>query len=179
MGAPKMLLPWAGGTILGTVLENVKASAVDGVLVVLGAGADDIEKAVRPSGFAVTRNPLFREGMLSSVRWGIGRLPPAAGAALIVLGDQPGVRAAVIDRVIEAWRAGSRGLVLPVHRGQGGHPLLVDLRYREEIGRLSPDVGLREILARHPEDVLRVEAEDPAVLEDIDTPADLDRGPRS
>lgn len=170
MGTPKQLLPFGRTTVIETALENILASSVDRTLVVLGAVHDRLEPLLKRFPVSLTVNPDFREGMLSSVRWGIRHLPPDARAALIFLGDQPWITPETIDRVIHAFRETGRGLVLPVQGDAGGHPLLIDLKYREEIESLNSAVGLRELLVKHPEDVHRVECGDAGVLRDMDTP---------
>ena len=172
MGRPKQVLPYGTSTILETVLANVLASPVDGTLVVLGSAADKVAPLLAKLPVETIVNPDFRSGMLSSVQRGIRALPASARAALIFLGDQPAVGPETAARVVAAYRASGRGLVLPVHAGRGGHPLLVDLKFRAEIEGLSSGIGLRELLARHPDDILRVEIEDPGVILDIDTPED-------
>jgi len=174
MGRPKQLLPYGNSTILETVLANVLASPVDRTLVVLGAAAERVAPLAAKFPVDTVVNPDFRSGMLSSVQCGIRTLPGSARAALIFLGDQPRIAPATAGRVVAEYRVSGRGLVLPVHGGAGGHPLLIDLKYREEIGRLSAGVGLREILDRHPDDVARIEVADPGVTVDIDTPDDYD-----
>ena len=174
MGRPKQLLPYGNSTILETVLANVLASPVDRTLVVLGAGAERVAPLAAKFPVDTVVNPDFRSGMLSSVQCGIRTLPGSVRAALIFLGDQPRISPATAGRVVEEYLRTGRGLVLPVHGGAGGHPLLIDLKYREEIGRLSAGIGLREILDRHPDDVARIEVEDPGVGLDIDTPEDYD-----
>ena len=111
---------------------------------------------------------------MSSVRWGIRHLPPDALAALICLGDQPWIAPGTIDRVIHAFKTTGRGLVLPVHGKAGGHPLLIDLKYREEIESLNSAIGLKELLSRHFEDVCRVESGDSGILRDMDTPLEYE-----
>jgi CTP:molybdopterin cytidylyltransferase MocA len=54
----------------------------------------------------------------------------------------------------------------------GGHPLLVDMKYRREIQSLDPAVGLRSLLSSHPEDILRVAVKSGSGLQDIDNPED-------
>ena len=117
-------------------------------------------------------NPDYRAGMLSSIQTGFRNLPPEAKAALVFLGDQPGIPAAVIAAVLDAYRKTGKGLIHPIRGGRGGHPLLVDMKYRQDIETLDPGVGLKGLLALHPEDVLRIEAADDAVVLDIDTPED-------
>jgi len=174
MGRPKQLLPYGPSTILENVLDKALASPVDGTLVVLGAAAERIAPLLSKRPVETVLNPDFRSGMLSSVRCGLRALPGSARAALIFLGDQPEVSPATARLVIEEYRRTARGLVLPVHWGRGGHPLLIDLKYREEIGLLSAGIGLRELLSRHPDDTLRIEVDDPGVSLDIDTPEDYD-----
>jgi len=172
MGTPKQLLPFGRTTVIETAVEHILASGADRTLIVLGAAHDRIEPLLRRFPVDVTVNPDFREGMLSSVRWGIRRLPSDARAALIFLADQPWITAKTIDRVIEAYKTSGCGLVLPVFEKSGGHPLLIDLKYRAEIGGLDPSVGLKQLVARHPGDVRRVRSADPDVLRDMDTPSD-------
>ncbi len=172
MGRPKQVLPYGTSTILETVLNSVLASPVDGTLVVLGAAEDKVAPLLAKLPVETIVNTDFRSGMLSSVQCGIRALPASARAALIFLGDQPAIAPETAGRVIAAHRASDRGLVLPVHAGRGGHPLLIDLKYRAEIDGLSSGIGLRELLARHPDDVLRVDIDDPGVILDIDTPED-------
>lgn len=172
MGKPKQLLAFGRTTVIETVLQNILGSGVDRTLVVLGAAHERLEPVISKFPVGWTLNPDFQFGMLSSVQWGIRHLPPDARAALIFLGDQPWISPETIDRVIDEYKKKNRGLVLPVHKKTGGHPLLLDLKYRKEIETLDPDTGLRELLSRHPEDILRVEIADPDILRDMDTPAD-------
>ena len=113
--------------------------------------------------------------MLSSVRCGIRHLPPDARAALIFLGDQPGLSGGVIAAVLNRYLASGKGLVLPVRRGAGGHPLLVDMRYRAAIESLDSGIGLKGLLALHPDDVERIEVGEGEIPPDIDTPDDYRR----
>ncbi len=172
MGQPKLLLPYGKETIIENVVRTVVSSNVDKILIVMGARRGEIEGKIRD--FAVKRvvNREYRKGMFSSVRRGLGSLPRSARAAVLVLADQPGIPAGVIDSLIESYRREKRGLVVPVYRKRRGHPLLLDLRYRREVETLPPDTGLRGLLQRHPEDILEVPVLSPEILRDIDSPAD-------
>ncbi|MFH2120267.1 MAG: hypothetical protein ABIJ25_07725, partial [Pseudomonadota bacterium] len=63
-----------------------------------------------------------------------------------------------------------RGIVRPVYRGLRGHPVLIGVRYLQEALQLQGDVGARQILANHPEDILEIEVNQDGILKDIDTP---------
>jgi molybdenum cofactor cytidylyltransferase len=175
MGEPKLLLPFRGRTIIEDVIAAAVRSPVDRTLVVLGAHADRIGALLGAYPVERAFNPDYRAGMLSSVQCGIRHLPPDARAALFFLGDQPGVSAASIAAVMKAYLATGKGLVLPVCGGAGGHPLLVDMKYRTEIEGLDPGVGLKGLLSLHPGDVERIEAGDGEFPPDIDTPDEYRR----
>jgi molybdenum cofactor cytidylyltransferase len=199
MGPQKLLLPYGGATVIGAVVAAAAGSRVDGVMVVLGADRDAVRAAleraaddgrgapaaeggapdVAPSlagsasnGVAFTINESYRSGMLSSIQAAFRALPSEATAAVVMLGDQPFLPARVIDAVVAAYGEGGKGIVVPVYGGRRGHPLLVDLKHRDEVLRLDPAVGLRQLLRAHPEDVREIEVDEAAILRDLDTPAD-------
>jgi molybdenum cofactor cytidylyltransferase len=63
--------------------------------------------------------------------------------------------------------------VLPVYQGKRGHPVILDRKkYEPELLDLHGDVGGREIVQKHPEDVLEVAVASKGVLMDIDAPED-------
>lgn len=179
MGTQKLLLPFGRATVVETVVAAAAGSRVDRVLAVLGADADEVRRKIGAGGgpaVSFVLNEGYRSGMLSSVQAGFGALPGDAEAAVVMLGDQPFLRAPVIDVVVEAYRAGGKGIVVPVFRGRRGHPVLVDMKYRDEVRGLDPADGLRQLLGAHPDDVGEVEVDDAAILRDLDTPEDYQEG---
>jgi molybdenum cofactor cytidylyltransferase len=175
MGQAKLLLPFGKTTIIETVVESVISSKVDKTLVVLGSRRRQIKERIGRFPVATTYNPRYRRGMLSSVIRGLEALPHSGEAAVVVLADLPGVPTSVIDSLIEGFRREKKGIIVPVYRKKRGHPFLLDLKYKEEIEHLSPGIGLRELLQRHPEDIFEVGVSTPAVLRDIDNAEDYSR----
>ena len=178
MGTQKLLLPYRQDTIIGTVVDQVLASKVEKVMVVLGADHLEIRQALKGRPVEFCHNREHARGMLSSVMCGIRSLPEDANAALVFLGDQPEIPSGVTDAVIEAYNEDIKGIVIPVHQHRRGHPLLIDLKYRKEIDRLDLEQGLRSLMHLFPEDVLEVEVEEPGILVDIDTREDYSRALR-
>jgi molybdenum cofactor cytidylyltransferase len=113
--------------------------------------------------------------MLSSINWAYRSLPPEVRAALFALADQPRIPTSVFDKIIAAYRAGSRGIIVPVYKGDRGHPVLIDRKHEHEARRTDPEIGLRNLVYGHPDDVLEVEVSTPTVLRDIDTPEDYEK----
>jgi len=172
MGTQKMLLPFNKSTIIETVINNVLNSMIDNVMVVLGADHDKISNTINRLPVQFCHNEQHEMGMLSSVICGFRSLPEDANAALIYLGDQPGIPPIVTDTILEAYNEDLLGIVIPVYNHRRGHPLLVDLKYRSEIQKLDLDQGLRSLMHLFPEDVLEVEVDEPGILIDIDTKED-------
>lgn len=172
MGSPKMLLPYNDVTIIGQVIRNLLDSNVDRVVVVVGANREEIMKETRRYDVFHCYNEDYKSGMLSSVKCGFYSLPEGCLAALIMPGDQPMTGPGEINRVIGAYAESDRGLVMASYNGRRGHPLIVDMKYLDEVLSLPDSEGLRALAERHPEDVLESETDDASVLRDIDTQED-------
>jgi len=179
MGRPKPLLPWGRRTLIEATIDGISRSLADGILVVLGAARDEIETVIAEYPVGRVFNPDFGLGMLSSIQRGLEAVSRDARAVIFFLGDQPPPRPATINRLVRAYETTGRGIVLPVHLGRRGHPVLIDIKYKDEIGGLDPEIGLRQLLRDHPEDVFEMRTESPWVIYDIDTLEDYDRALRS
>jgi molybdenum cofactor cytidylyltransferase len=175
MGTQKLLLPLAGTTVIGHIVDEVLRSPVAEAFVVLREDALRVAEALAGRRVTFVTNADPEGEMLSSVRCGLRVLPPECDAVLVALGDQPAIAADTIRRMIEAFRGSGRGIVVPVHGGKGGHPILFSMRYRDEVLTHHDAVGLRGLRQAHPEDVLELEVESPSVLTDMDRPEDYRR----
>jgi molybdenum cofactor cytidylyltransferase len=172
MGTQKLLLPFGETTVVEAVVRAALDSRVDGTLVVLGADREKVKDALKSYPLSFTVNANYTQGMLSSIQAGFASLPGEAEAAVLMLGDQPAVPSEVIDDLVCNYRENGRGIVIPVYGERRGHPILVETAYRREIMALDPEVGLRQLIQAHPEDILEVEVASPAVLADMDLPDD-------
>lgn len=175
MGKPKLLLPYGEKTIIETIVENVVSSNVENTLVILGSDREKIEEKIKNFPVKIVYNRDFRSGMLSSVQCGFKAVPEETRAVLVVLGDQPKISADVINKLIDAYKSTGKGIVLPVYKKERGHPVLIDVKYGEEVENLSPEVGLRGTVYNHPEDILEVDIETSSIFQDIDDESDYKR----
>jgi molybdenum cofactor cytidylyltransferase len=175
MGRVKPLLPWGKLTLVEAIIDCVGRSRAKEVLIVLGVAREVIEPVIAKYHVGRVFNPDSARGMLSSIQRGLEAVPRDARAVLFFLGDQPAPSAAIINRLIDAYEKTGKGIVLPVYGGRRGHPVLIDLKYRNEIKTLDPEIGLRQLMRDHHEDVLEVRTRSPRVLLDIDTPEDYQR----
>jgi molybdenum cofactor cytidylyltransferase len=169
MGFPKMLLDFNGSTMLEIVIRSVKNSAVSNILVVLGAYRNELVEMVAKQNVNYCYNDNYKDGMLSSVKCGFGNLPADFDAVLIFQGDQPLISPEVVNMLITSFRTSVKGIVIPVHNGIRGHPILIDKKYRNDIVNLDASEGLRALAHLFSDDVLEVEVNDPGILRDFDT----------
>lgn len=169
MGQPKMLMPFRGMTVIETVIENLIGTDVNGLLLVTGAENEKIIHATGRYPVQYCFNEDYKEGMLSSVKCGFRNLPEDSDFALVCLGDQPMVKAEVINRLIKGAVLSGKGLAMPVYDGRRGHPLLVSCRYKDQVLNLESADGLRSLVSANNDDTEEVKIEDPSVLRDLDT----------
>lgn len=175
MGGQKLLLPFGDKTIIQTVIEKVLASKVEKTLVVLGADRERIEEKIKEYPVEIVFNADFSRGMLSSVQCGFQAVPRDVSGLVVLLGDQPMIRTHVIDVLIDGYDRTKKGIVIPVYNQRRGHPVLIDLKYRDEVLHLSHETGLRELVYNHPEDTEEIPVDTPDILRDIDDSEDYRR----
>jgi molybdenum cofactor cytidylyltransferase len=168
-------LELGGKPVLQHVVDAAAASTLDQVVVILGHAAQDVAAGIHlPAGAGVVLNPEFAEGQSSSLRAGLRAGGHEAAAAVILLGDQPGVRASAIEAVVQTWRAGAGPVVQASYGGRQGHPTLIDRSIWSELALARGDEGARGLLSAHPE--WRSAAEVGGLPpEDIDTEEDYAR----
>jgi molybdenum cofactor cytidylyltransferase len=151
LGRPKQLLDLAGRPVLRHVVETLHLAPVDEIVVVLGHRAEEIAAAVPLNDrVRLATNPDFASGQSTSLRAGLLAAGDQSQAAVILLGDQPGMRAEAVKALIEAWRSGAGPVVQATYGGAPGHPVLFDRSVWTELERAEGDEGARGLLASHP-----------------------------
>src|SRR5437660_221545 len=103
MGEFKPVMEMGGKAMLQRVIENAKEGELEPVIVVTGYARERVKEIISRSGAREVHNPDFEEGMLSSVQIGVRAVGDAAGF-MVILGDQPGVRADTYIEVCQEWR---------------------------------------------------------------------------
>ncbi|MGH9585926.1 MAG: nucleotidyltransferase family protein [Acidobacteriaceae bacterium] len=178
MGEAKQLLRLGGCSMLQRTLENVRASGVEEVVLVLGFAAEAIQRELSGpllDDVRVVVNENYESGMSSSLRVGLAAVSPVVDAALIMLADQPFVRPETMRRIVEHSSGCDAEIVVPMYKGERGNPVLLGRPVFAEAMRLEGDVGFRAIFANHADEIARIEVDDPAILMDIDTREDYER----
>ncbi|MBC7638136.1 MAG: NTP transferase domain-containing protein [Acetobacteraceae bacterium] len=167
----KLLVVDRGGkTMIARTVDNVLASGARPVLVVVGHRADDIKAALggRPVTYVAAAD--YAAGLSASLKAGIAAVPPEATGAVVCLGDMPLVTGRMLDRLIAGFNPDEgRAIVVPVHQGKIGNPILWDRQFFPDILVLSGDNGARKLIDTHAELVAEIDLGDDAILRDFDT----------
>ena len=170
--ATKLVARVDGVPLVRRAADAALASRADPLVVVTGHAAPEVRAALEGLPLVLAHNPDHATGMASSLRTGLASLPGDVDGALVLLGDMPGVTAALIDRLVAALAAAPDAeAVVPVHGGRRGNPALLARSLFRAAMALTGDEGARRLLARAR--LVEVPVDDEAVLLDVDDPAAL------
>lgn len=172
LGRPKQFLMLGDMPVIRHVVRRALRSALDEVVVVIGAHGNDVRESLAGEPVRFVVNERYAEGQGASLAAGVSALGPDTDAAVILLGDQPEIDPVVIDRVVgERYQTGA-SIVMAQYGGERSHPVLFGREHFLALASLEGDQGGREIIRRHADDVRVVPAGQGAVPGDIDTEED-------
>ena len=175
MGRFKPLLPWRKGTVIEAVAAALVAGGASPVQVVTGHRGAEIAQFLEGGPTKVVFNPDYgRNEMLRSYQIGLGALREAClpiQGALLALGDQPHIPAAVIRQIVERARAEPDAVVIPSHNRRRGHPVYLPEWSFSELLKLESGQTLRDMLSDYSDEIVYVEVDSDCVRKDMDVPA--------
>lgn len=172
MGAAKPLLRWRDRSFVAHVVAAVRDGGCTRAWVVQGAWPLPVEEL---GDATVVAHPGWAAGPFTSLQAGVRAIsttPP--GAVLVASIDRPHLRVQTVAALIEAWRREPAAIWQPLQAGRRGHPVLLPWSAAAH-ALVSPAVSLRELMAALPHPRRTLASDDPAVLDNIDTPEDLAR----
>jgi len=179
MGAPKLLLPWRGTTVIGHLLAQWRELGAAQIAVVLRAEdaalAAELDRLNFPKPNRLA-NPRPERGMFSSVRCAADWRGWQAGIAswALVLGDQPHLPTELLRGLLEFSGRNPAAICQPAYGGRAGHPVILPRTVFEELKNSRAET-LNEFLTRSGCPRLHYPAADPGLLADLDTPEDYQR----
>ena len=163
-----------GRPLVRIVTEQVLASRARPVIVVTGHQRERVEAALEGLPVEFVHNPVFADGLGTSLKTGIAALPAQSDGVIVCLGDMPQVDAHLIDRLIAAFDPDRGALVaVPTFEDKRGNPVLWSRRFFPDLMAIEGDVGARHLIGRYGEAVVEVPVDGKAALVDIDTPEAL------
>ncbi len=169
----KLVQPLDARTVLGRTIAHAQASGLPLVVVTTAPLAAEAQRWVDKPDIVLVPEATgargARSGMGYSIACGVMARPDAAGW-VVLPGDMPLVQPATLQAV--AAGLDHYAVVFAQHKGRRGHPVAFAAELFADLSQLSGDQGARRVIARYPS--MGVEANDPGVLIDVDTSADLE-----
>jgi len=175
MGSPKALLPFQGRPFLEHLLEVTKHPSVGVRRVVLGAHAEPIAKQVALAADEIVINQDWAKGQLSSIQAALRSLPAGTEGILLCLVDHPLVTATLIAELISKFEATHAPIVVPVHNGRRGHPVIFSAAVYDELLSAPADKGARAVVWAHAGEVVEVPTEEEGCVLNLNDPETLQR----
>ncbi|MBF0530510.1 MAG: nucleotidyltransferase family protein [Deltaproteobacteria bacterium] len=185
-GRPKQLLVADGRMLPAHVLLEAKNAGLDPLILVLGHQADAVKAQLSsPIGLqpeiiaqlTIVENSDYKSGQASSLQAGLRAVPPDVGAAIFLMGDEAGLRAEVVAKIVRAYFGPDRPLVVrPCYGGCPGGPILWSRPLFSALMTLTGDVGGRSLLKQLPlETIFQVELPTADQPWDVDTESDFEK----
>ena len=165
MGAFKPLLPFGDKTVIECCIDYLREGGIENIVVVLGHRAEEVSNHLKNVTVAINPDPDSEMG--ASIAAGVNSISEAR-CVMIALVDHPAVPAEVVSNLIEEWKSGAQ-IVMPTWQDRGGHPVLVDLKFRHELLNLDHTGGLRAFFQNHQNELKRLSVDSPFIARDMDT----------
>ncbi len=172
LGQPKQLLPYHGRPLLDAVLDTARSVGADQLVVALGGAGDEVRERVDLTGVEVADNPAFSTGCSSSIAAAVPALRPDTDVLVLLLGDQPGVSAETVHRLLAG--RGDAPLAVCRYDDGVGHPFAFDRQVLPDLLRLHGDKAVWKLLDQRAAEVVEVRI-DGLVPLDVDTWEDYER----
>lgn len=177
MGRAKALLTVGDRTFVRAILDTLREGGIEDAVVVVRPDDAAIESEVAQAGFGrIAVNPRAEAGQLTSLLAGLDAVEAVdrdVAGVLVTLVDVPLVRAATVRTLCRRAPVSSAAVVRAAYRGRHGHPVIFKREVFAALRRADPAVGAKEVIRRV--SVEDVDAGDPGVAEDVDTPGDYRR----
>ncbi|MBU7584482.1 MAG: nucleotidyltransferase family protein, partial [Nostoc sp. TH1S01] len=158
------------------IVKVALASVCQPIIVVLGAYAERIQPELDLLKVNIIKNPLWYEGMSTSIRLGVETLNiinPDVEAVVIMLCDQPFVNSQLINQLVEVHKTNHQLIVASEYANTMGVPALFHRALFAKLTTLSGKVGAKQIIKNYAQEVLAIPF--PQGLIDLDTPQDYEQ----
>jgi molybdenum cofactor cytidylyltransferase len=171
-----LLMDLEGMPVVRHAVSAVLASAARPVIVVTGHKAQEVRAALSGLDVAFVASPQHRKGLAESLKAGLAALPRDIDGVLVAHGDMPGVTGADINRLISGFAPKEgRAIVVPVHGGKRGNPVLFAAHLIAEMREVEGDTGAKQVIGRHDDEVAEVDLGSDRIFADPDAPGALQR----
>jgi len=172
----KLTLPLGDKKLIEWVLQAAKLTPLDKYFLVVRPEDKEIIEIGKNWGAEIVLNPEYKSGMSSSIRKALSQIPSEdVEGFFIILGDQPLINPSILYKMLLAFTPGKKEIVVPFYKDRQGNPVFFDGYWKDELMKLSGDVGGRVLIKAHPERIKRFKISDESILLDIDREEDYEK----
>lgn len=170
MKTNKMLLSFAGSTVIENTVQKFLQSQVNQVAVVVGNEKEKIQQILSTYPVQIIENPRFGAGMSTSVQEGVRvfKKDSSLDGIMIIPGDMPLIKTETINRMVSCFKEEDAPIIIPVYQGNRGHPVLFAKSLFSQLLEVKGDVGARDVVKRNFAQCNFLEVDDQGILIDID-----------
>lgn len=167
----KLLSEWNGKPMFRAIVDQVRLLPEESFaerMVVTQYHV--IAEELQPLGFRAVQNRESFLGISHSIHLALDQLKEAAEteAVCFAVCDQPWLTAGTIEKLLQGWENSGKGIGCLINRGELGNPVVFSRAYFPELYQLSGDVGGKQVVRRHLDDVWTCEPAEAKELDDID-----------
>ncbi len=174
MGRNKLFFDVGGESLLRRAVRTVCAAGLDPVIVVLGHEAERARATLADLPCQPVVNPEYSRGINTSLRAGIGVVPPGADGALVLLADMPFVTTPMLVALVERYRASDAPLAVSRYGDVTAPPILYDRSLFDELATADSERCGKHVVKRHRGEAAILDWPVDA-LADLDVPEDYER----
>lgn len=181
MGRAKLLLELEGRTVISRLVETLQCGGCDGVWLL--ARRDDV--ALQAAVCDLPVRLLLTDTATADMRASVERLlkelarveQPRAelDGWLLCPADYPVLRPELVRRLLARWREFPQSIVVPRCGERRGHPTIFPWSLETKVMEIPDGQGLNWLLKQPDVSLDQLIIEDPAILQDLDTPAEFER----
>lgn len=171
MKQQKLLLPFAGQTLLGHVLTTVSSLPWTDCIAVIGEPEAELSALCHRHSIRSIYNPQRQQGQATTIALAMRQLTAELDGILFLLGDQPLVPRELLLALISSFSraASDRAIIVPCYQGERHSPVLFGSYWRTDLAELAGDIGGRQLIHDNPHEVIELDWTEKAVLSDADT----------
>ncbi len=172
----KLSLLIEGEPLIARAARTLLETGFNEIVVVVGGGSTMARRLMGDLSVEIVENSHFREGQMTSVRCGIKALRKPYSGVVVSLADQPLLCSLDFHVLVEAFHSrGASSIVVPVHEGRRGNPVVVPYAHCRQIVDSELNIGCRHIIEDNPNIVAAVRMDNDHTVFDLDTPPDYRR----
>jgi len=176
MGKVKLTLPLGDKQLIEWVLQAAKLTPLDKYFLVVRPEDKEIIKTGKKWGAEIVLNSEYRSGMSSSIRKALHQISSNELVGFFVLlGDQPLINPSILYKMLLAFTPGKKEIVVPFYKDRQGNPVFFDGYWKDELMKLSGDMGGRALIKAHPKRIKRFKIPNESILLDIDREEDYEK----